>query len=41
MNHDRWADGKGSFTTDNPDPLPTGKAGIDFHTVQARILISF
>jgi phosphate-selective porin OprO/OprP len=41
VNHDRWADGKGKYVADNPTPLPTGKAGIDFHTVQARILIAF
>ena len=46
VNHDRWADGKGKFTTFNRDAAgnditPTGQGGIDFHTVQARILISF
>ena len=41
LNHDRWADGKGSYTTDEAEPLPTGEAGIDFSMVQARILIAF
>jgi phosphate-selective porin OprO/OprP len=41
VNHDRWADGKGKYKTDELDPLPTGEAGIDFHTVQARILVAF
>lgn len=46
VNHDRWADGKGKYTTFNVDAAgnditPTGQGGIDFHTVQARILISF
>jgi phosphate-selective porin len=41
VNHDRWADGKGAHTTDEIDPLPTGEAGIDFSTLQARILIAF
>ena len=41
VNHDRWADGKGSQTTDEASPLPTGEAGIDFSTLQARILIAF
>lgn len=46
LNHDRWADGKGKFTTFNRDAsgndiTPTGQGGIDFHTVQARILVSF
>ncbi len=41
VNHDRWADGKGAHTTDEADPLPSGEAGIDFSTLQARILIAF
>jgi len=41
VNHDRWADGKGKFTTDELIPLPTGEAGIDFHTLSTRLLISF
>jgi len=41
VNHDRWADGKGSYTTDEAIPLPTGEAGIDFSTIQARVLIAF
>jgi len=41
VNHDRWADGKGAHVTDELDPLPTGEAGIDFSTVQARLLIAF
>ncbi|MCF8367384.1 MAG: OprO/OprP family phosphate-selective porin [Bacteroidales bacterium] len=41
LNHDRWADGKGSYITDEADPLPSGEAGIDFSTIQARVLIAF
>ncbi len=41
VNHDRWADGKGSFVTDEIEPLPAGEAGIDFSTIQARVLIAF
>jgi len=46
VNHDRWADGKGKYKTYNVDAsgldiTPTGQAGIDFHTVQARLLIAF
>lgn len=46
MNHDRWADGKGKYKTydidDNgSDITPTGEGGIDFSTIQARILIAF
>ena len=41
VNHDRWADGKGAHTTDELIPLPKGEAGIDFSTIQARILIAF
>ena len=45
-NHDRWADGKGKYKTYNVDSegqdiTPTGKGGIDFSTIQARILIAF
>jgi len=46
VNHDRWADGKGKYKTfnvdaDGNDITPTGEGGIDFHTVQARVLIAF
>lgn len=46
VNHDRWADGKGKYKTfemdaNGNDITPAGEGGIDFHTVQARILISF
>ena len=46
VNHDRWADGKGKYKTfdvdeNGQDITPTGQGGIDFHTVQARILIAF
>jgi phosphate-selective porin OprO/OprP len=41
LNHDWWANGKGAYTTDEANPLPTGEAGIDFSTLQARILIAF
>jgi phosphate-selective porin OprO/OprP len=45
-NHDRWADGKGKYKTFNvnsegQDITPTGQGGIDFSTIQARLLISF
>ena len=45
-NHDRWADGKGKYKTfdvneQGEDITPTGKGGIDFSTIQARILIAF
>ena len=46
VNHDRWADGKGKYPTYNVDDqgndiTPTGKGGIDFHMIQARIEIDF
>ncbi len=46
VNHDRWADGKGKYKTFDVDPAgnditATGKGGIDFSTIQARILIAF
>ena len=46
VNHDRWADGKGKYKTfdvdaNGNDITPTGEGGIDFHTIQARILIAF
>lgn len=46
VNHDRWADGKGKFKTynvdvDGNDITPTGQGGIDFSTIQARLLITF
>lgn len=46
LNHDRWADGKGKYKTydidDNGNDItPAGKGGIDFSTVQARLLIAF
>jgi len=46
VNHDRWADGKGKYKTFNIDSegndiTPTGQGGIDFHTIQARILVAF
>lgn len=46
MNHDRYADGKGKYKTfdidiDGNDITPTGEAGIDFSTIQARLLIAF
>ncbi len=46
VNHDRWADGKGKYKTfdvneQGEDITPTGKGGIDFSTIQARILIAF
>ncbi len=45
-NHDRWADGKGKYKTYNVDAegqdiTPTGEGGVDFSTIQARILIAF
>ena len=46
VNHDRWADGKGKYKTfdvdsNGNDITPTGQGGIDFSTIQARILIAF
>lgn len=46
VNHDRWADGKGKYKTfdvdaDGNDITAAGKGGIDFSTIQARILIAF
>ncbi len=46
VNHDRWADGKGKYKTfdidsEGQDITPTGKGGIDFSTLQARIIIAF
>lgn len=46
VNHDRWANGKGKYKTwdvnDNGEDItPTGEGGIDFSTIQARILIAF
>lgn len=46
VNHDRWADGKGKYPTFDindigDDITPTGEGGIDFNTLQARLLISF
>ena len=46
VNHDRWADGKGKYKTfdidaSGNDITPTGQGGIDFHTIQARILVAF
>lgn len=46
VNHDRWADGKGKHTTFDvneagEDITPAGEGGIDFSTIQARILIAF
>ena len=46
VNHDRWADGKGKYKTfdvneQGEDITPAGKGGIDFSTIQARILIAF
>jgi phosphate-selective porin OprO/OprP len=46
VNHDRWADGKGKYKTYDVDAndvniTPTGEAGIDFHTIQTRLLITF
>ena len=46
VNHDRWAGGKGKYKTFDVDAsgndiTPTGEGGIDFHTIQARILIAF
>jgi phosphate-selective porin OprO/OprP len=39
INNDRWADGKGKYANDKT--APTGKGGIDFSIVQARIEIDF
>jgi phosphate-selective porin OprO/OprP len=39
VNNDRWADGKGKY--DTYKDMPTGKAGIDFGMLQARIEIDF
>jgi len=46
LNHDRWADGKGKFKTydidaNGSDITPAGEGGIDFSTIQARLLIAF
>lgn len=46
VNHDRWANGKGKYKTwdinaAGEDITPTGEGGIDFSTIQARILIAF
>ena len=46
VNHDRWADGKGKYKTFDVDDLGNditlaGEGGIDFSTVQARLLIAF
>ncbi len=46
VNHDRWADGKGKYKTfdmdaEGNDITAEGKGGIDFSTIQARILIAF
>jgi len=46
VNHDRWANGKGKYKTwdvnaADEDITPTGEGGIDFSTIQARILIAF
>lgn len=46
VNHDRWANGKGKYKTfnvdiDGVDITPTGEGGIDFSTIQARLLIAF
>jgi phosphate-selective porin OprO/OprP len=46
VNHDRWANGKGKYKTwdvnaAGDDITPTGEGGIDFSTIQARILIAF
>ena len=46
INHDRWANGKGKYPTWNVDEnghdiTPSGKGGIDFSIVQARIEIDF
>ena len=46
VNHDRWANGKGKYKTwdvnaAGQDITPTGKGGIDFSTIQARLLIAF
>ena len=46
INQDRWADGKGKYPTydvdqNGNDITPTGKAGIDFSILQARVEIDF
>jgi phosphate-selective porin OprO/OprP len=46
VNHDRWADGKGKYNTYDVDAnginiTPSGQAGIDFHTIQTRLQITF
>lgn len=46
VNHDRWADGKGKYKTydidaNGSDITPAGEGGIDFSTIQARLLIAF
>ena len=41
VNHDRWADGKGKYKTDELIPLPAGTAGIDYSMIQARVEIDF
>ncbi len=46
VNHDRWANGKGKYKTwdvnaAGEDITPTGEGGIDFNTIQARLLIAF
>ena len=46
INHDRWANGKGKYATWDVDEFgnditPTGKGGIDFSMIQARIEIDF
>ncbi len=46
VNHDRWANGKGKYKTwdvnaAGEDITPAGEGGIDFSTIQARILIAF
>jgi phosphate-selective porin OprO/OprP len=39
VNNDRWADGKGKYDTYKTNP--TGKGGIDFNILQARVEIDF
>ncbi len=39
INNDRWADGKGKYANDKS--APTGKGGIDFSIIQARVEIDF
>ena len=46
INQDRWANGKGKYPTWNVDEngndiTPTGKGGIDFSILQARLEIDF